>query len=143
MLEHVVARAIITDDEGRVLLGLRARGQGANQWALVGGKPDNSETPVATIKREVSEELGVGFEPVFYLQRVDDITDPQHPWHVYYFTGHVLGEITIKEDEIKEVKYFSKEEVMALDIAFDHKERLLDFFKSHLSSASPQQDDTI
>ncbi len=130
MLERVVTRAIITNDKGEVLLGLRARGHGAKQWALVGGKPDENETAVEALKREVYEELGVGFEPKFYLERVDDTTDPQQPWRVYFFTGQVLGEITLKKDEIEQVNYFSRDEVATLDIAFDHKQRLIEFFDS-------------
>lgn len=129
--ERVVTRAIIQDEQNRVLLGLRARGHGANQWALVGGKPDKGEKLEDAIVREVSEELGADFVNTrFYLEKVDNDTDPQNPWRVIFYTGELAGNITIKKDEILEIRYVSKEDLDKLDIAFDHKDRLLEFFTS-------------
>jgi 8-oxo-dGTP diphosphatase len=129
-----VTRAIIVDTKRRALLGKRAGGIGAGQWALFGGKPDDGEHKIAAVIREVREEIGLDFAPDFYLTMLDDVTDPEKPWLVTFYTGQAIGVIVIKEDEISEVGYFSREEIEELDIAFDHKERLLDFFDQDYSS---------
>jgi len=129
MAEREVTRAIILDDKDRVLLGKRSRGMGANQWALVGGKPDKDETKEETIVREVREELGVEFTPTFYKEEVDTATDPIHPWHVYFYTGGIKGTLQPKEDEISEAVYVGSNDLANYDIAFNHRERLEEFFR--------------
>lgn len=54
-LIHTVA-AVIRDHAGRVLL-VRKRGSGI--FIQPGGKPEPDEAPLATLLRELSEELGV------------------------------------------------------------------------------------
>ena len=51
------AHAVITDDEGRVLL-LQAT-YGARAWGLPGGALDHEETVHDALRRECLEELGV------------------------------------------------------------------------------------
>ena len=132
-MERLVTRAIILDENKRVLVGKRAKDAGANQWALVGGKPEEDETLIDAVGREVEEELRVKFVNVqFYLERVDSDTDPISPWRVHFFTGKIIGTINPKVDEILEVMYISQEDLDKFDIAFDHRERLKEFFKSVL-----------
>jgi 8-oxo-dGTP pyrophosphatase MutT (NUDIX family) len=56
------------------LLTLRASGLRAhsNQWALPGGRCDESETPVAAASRELHEELGLELGPADVLGTLDD-----------------------------------------------------------------------
>jgi ADP-ribose pyrophosphatase YjhB (NUDIX family) len=56
----IVTRAIILNNEGKVLLGKRARTDsiGSGQWAILGGKPDPGETFEQAIVREVYEGQG-------------------------------------------------------------------------------------
>jgi 8-oxo-dGTP diphosphatase len=61
-----VMRAIIEDNEGRVLLVKRPPGSTAEGlFHLVGGKPNQGETEIETVKREVREELGIEIDPLF------------------------------------------------------------------------------
>ena len=56
---HVVAGAI-ADAEGRVLIAQRPRGRHmAGRWEFPGGKLAAGEDPVAGLRRELAEELGV------------------------------------------------------------------------------------
>ena len=48
--------AVVRDDEGRILLQLRAR---EGEWGLPGGAVDPGETPAEAIAREVREETGI------------------------------------------------------------------------------------
>lgn len=125
----VVARAIITNEQGQVLLGRRTRGMGEGQYALIGGKPDQGETPTEAVIREVKEELGLDFEPTLIIDSVDAETDSANPWKTYFFTGTSSGIIHLKEDEISDIVFISEGDLDNLDIAFDHKERLRDFFR--------------
>ena len=48
--------AVVTDDEGRILLGQRAD---SGRWALISGILEPGEEPAVAIAREVKEETGV------------------------------------------------------------------------------------
>ncbi len=124
----IVTRAFIQDNEGRILLGRRARGHGVGQFALVGGKPDAGESNDRAIEREVFEELGLKFIPVFYSAVRDTHFDSLYPWEVYYYTGEVTGNLNPKTDEITEVIYVGQSDLDNVDIAFDHRDRLREFF---------------
>ncbi len=123
-----VVRAIIVDEEGKVLLGKRASGDFVGKWALVGGRPEEGEVPNETIIREVKEELGVDFDPKFYYVETDKESIPGQFWNVIYFTGSISGEINLN-DEIGEVKFVTVNDLNNLDIAYDHKEKLVGFFR--------------
>lgn len=126
----VVTRAIILVD-GKVLLGRRARGMGANQYALVGGKPDPGETLEETIVREVQEEIGVSFKNIKFWKAELGTTSVSkaEPWNVYYFYGDMEGSPKLKPDEILDVIYVGKDDLSDVDVAFDHKAILVEFFE--------------
>lgn len=139
-MKNIVTRAIILDATDRVLLGLRAPNQwGANQWALIGGKPNlgeikDSENPTSdelktTIIREVKEELGLDFQPEF-VKEILDKTDTNKPWTVFIYKGLAFGEPILDINEITEIKYFNKNELEGLDLAFNHRDLLNDFFNN-------------
>ena len=52
-------RAVVINDEGEVLL-VRPHGYREGEWTLAGGGVENGESPVAAMRRELSEELGIG-----------------------------------------------------------------------------------
>lgn len=53
------ATSIILDGEGRILLVLRNREPGKNEWALPGGFVETGESPVEAARRELEEETGI------------------------------------------------------------------------------------
>ena len=56
MALNVSIKAVLRDDEGRVLLGRNPRGE----WELLGGRPDPEDTsPQETLRRELLEEAGL------------------------------------------------------------------------------------
>ncbi len=127
-VEKIATRAVIVIDN-KVLLGKRGRGSGENKYALIGGKPEGSETPENTIVREVEEETGLTFtNPVLWKEIFDSQSVPGEHWHIYFFTGVATGELKLNKDEILDIIYVSKEDLSTVDIAFNHKEILTAFF---------------
>lgn len=124
----VVTRAFIENEEGAVMLGKRTKGAGAKQWALIGGKPNEGEELSETVVREVKEETGLDFEPLYIGKIIDASFDADSPWHVYLFKGKATGELNLDLDEILEIIYVTKADIDGLDIAFNHKDLLLEFF---------------
>ena len=58
-----VAAAVITGPDGRFLLGQRPAGKVyAGYWEFPGGKIEPGEAPLAALKRELHEELGIEVE---------------------------------------------------------------------------------
>jgi len=128
MKERVVTRAIIVKN-GKVLLGKREHGQGVNKYALIGGKPDEDETLEQCMVREVREEIGLEFtNPVLIRKIFDDESVPGERWWVYFFKGGAEGDLLLKADEVLEVIYVSRRELGEVDIAFNHREILEEFF---------------
>ena len=56
----VIVAAIITDDEGRLLL---VRKRGTDRFMQAGGKIDAGETPATALMRELGEELAIEVLP--------------------------------------------------------------------------------
>lgn len=129
MAERVAARAIVENNFGEVLISQRSPNDraGAGLWNLSGGKVDDGESPEEAVAREIGEELDCKFLDIKLYLVHTDITDPQNPWTTYYFTGRMVGEIKFN-DEIVEVRYVSAKQLDEIKFAFDHKERLMDFF---------------
>jgi 8-oxo-dGTP pyrophosphatase MutT (NUDIX family) len=132
-MNKVVTRAIILVKE-KVLLGKRARGNGVNQYALVGGKPEDKETLEETIVREVNEELGILFKNIkLWKEEIDKKSVPGELWNVYYFYGVGEGCLSLKKDEILDVIYVGKDDLSKYNIAFDHRSILEEFFEEAIS----------
>ncbi len=55
-----IVAAVILNDSGNVLL---VRKRGTTAFMQPGGKPDEDETQVGALEREIFEELGCGLEP--------------------------------------------------------------------------------
>ena len=69
--------AVVTDDDGRVLLCRMApdRGVFPGQWALPGGGVEPGERLEAALRREVREELGIDLEAAAPLLFKDDVLE--------------------------------------------------------------------
>ncbi|MFJ9041235.1 NUDIX hydrolase [Streptomyces sp. NPDC102406] len=81
-LRHSV-RAIVLDEDDRILLCRFAIPEPAGTvvWAAPGGGIEQGETPLAALRRELWEEVGLAVR-----------TDPPHVWHQEVVApGHAVG----------------------------------------------------
>jgi len=114
------ASAIVTDDDGRLLLHRRSDN---NRWALPGGAMDIGETIARCAEREVQEETGLTVE----AHRIVGVySDPDHVFA--YSDGEVRQEFSVcfacrimtgnisKSDESLEVKFWPVEDLDTLDM---------------------------
>ena len=122
----VPATAALVVARGRVLLARRARPPYAGTWDLPGGFLEAGETPLAGVRRELREELGVG---VRTTALVDFTTDR------YGLRGFAVLTIVYRvtptsskvraKDDVSEVRWFRPRDLPFRDIAFPGLRRFL------------------
>ncbi|MFI1013495.1 NUDIX domain-containing protein [Streptomyces sp. NPDC020965] len=122
----VAASAVVTDDQGRVLLQRR---RDNDLWALPGGGMDLTDSLPGTAVREVREETGLHIE---ITGLVGTYTDPRHiiaytdgevrrQFNVC-FTARVTGGALAISDESTELRFVAPEDIDALPM--HHTQRL-------------------
>jgi NAD+ diphosphatase len=101
---------LVTDDEGRALLG-RQPVWPAGRWSTLAGFVEPGETIEQAVRREVMEEAGVRVGEVRYFG--------SQPWPLpaslmLGFVGRAEStEIRVDDDEIEDARWFTREEVVA------------------------------
>lgn len=98
------AMAIIRDNR---LLVVRKRG--SRDYLMPGGKPEEKETPVEALARELKEEVDCSFDAasLTFLGRFEDFTsDGKAKVSIELFSGELMGEPKASS-EIEELKWIS------------------------------------
>lgn len=115
----VTASALIMNDEGRFLLGLRAHWKSAwpNHWDIIGGHIESGEVPEEAMVREVFEETGVTPTSYRWLaclpeRRPDLNGNSLH--HIYLVTAWEGGNPRNECDEHTELRWLLPEEMAKL-----------------------------
>lgn len=89
----------LTDNLGRILLGVRKGSHGANRWGAPGGNIEAGEKIFDTAKRETFEETGVEIGEITFL----GVTFDHFPEkNTTYFTYHVAAKILSGTPVVKE-----------------------------------------
>lgn len=129
----IAVRAILLDENNRVLLVKRAKGVFAeDKWCLPGGKPNPDEEMIDAVKRETMEEVSISFEPRYVIGVENPDVSTGAKWFTHYFEGRIPEDymgLGLNEEENQAVAFFSAGELVLLDIAFDHREILEEYFK--------------
>lgn len=125
-MKFIVSAGGILLKDKRILLIKRAPQKKSfpNCWGLPGGKIEDSDTSVeAGATREVKEETNLDF---FNLKRLGfyeycfrdrDIVSVSH-----LYLGDFRGDEKPQKEEVSEMRWYSYEEAISLDLAFRAKE---------------------
>lgn len=101
---------LVTDDEGRALLG-RQPSWPEGRWSTLAGFVEPGESIEQAVRREVREETGVGVGAVSYFG--------SQPWPLpaslmLGFVGHADStDIRVDDDEIEDARWFTRDDVRA------------------------------
>jgi len=96
-----------------------------NMWDIPGGKVEDNETPIETIRREMMEEMSIkdlGEIQLFKIITSENITD-------YIFWKRldlITSEIDLQEGQ--RVEYFDLEKIRKTKLAFNYNKVLEEFF---------------
>jgi 8-oxo-dGTP diphosphatase len=114
--------ALLVDEQGRVLLGLRTPHKKAwpDHWDAIGGQVEPGETHEQAMIREVREEIGV--VPLAF-QRLASVAEPRPDLYgesiatIYAVTSWSGGEPYNASDEHVRIGWFGEEQLAALNLA--------------------------
>ena len=124
------SRAIIHDDERRLLLGKQTTGLSAGKWSFIGGRDGGSELVRLAAARHVREQTNLEFVYARLFRKLDYDED-QDPlgriWNIAYLVGTAVGDLVLNE-EVSEVGYFERGEIVQLPLAFGHDEIVAEYF---------------
>jgi len=123
---------ILVNEEGKIFLQKRATRMKAfpNFWGLVGGWMDWGETAEESLKREAMEEIGVEIGVIKFIGKYYD-TKGRHPTKTSIALPHICKIISgvpkvNQVEEVQDIGWFTPEEVLKMDLAYDHKQMLKD-----------------
>jgi 8-oxo-dGTP pyrophosphatase MutT (NUDIX family) len=129
----VAASAVVTDDDGRILLQRRTDN---DLWALPGGGMDMTDSLPGTAVREVKEETGLDVE---ITGLVGTYTDPRHiiaysdgevrrQFNVC-FTARIVGGSLEISDESTELRFVDPSDIDELPMHHTQRLRLRHFLE--------------
>jgi len=130
------ASAIVTDDQGRILLQRRADNQ---LWSIPGGRMEVGETIAQTAVREVEEETGLQVEPE---RLVGTYSNPNHvveygdgeirqQFSICFACHPVGGQLASSTDESLEVGFFTPAEIEDLPMHPSIRLRIAHYLEHH------------
>jgi 8-oxo-dGTP diphosphatase len=130
------ASALLVDAEGRVLLTRRARDPGEGLWDLPGGFLEEGEDALATLARELREELGVGVEPGRLIGSLPDRYGDGGPWTInFYWEGRIASGEPAPADDVADARWFLRDELPPKgEFAFRNTVGILEFWGARFRS---------
>lgn len=109
----MVVMIVIQNSEEKFLMQKRVPRKGGD-WGVTGGHPKFGESPKEGIITEVKEELGVDISNQ-KIEKFDYGCDGKDCYIMYYTTMDLsVEDMTLQEDELTEVKWFSIEELQSM-----------------------------
>jgi len=124
----MVVMIAIENSNGEFLMQKRSENKGGD-WGVTGGHPKKSETPIEGIVTEVKEELGIDINPNEVIE-FNSGCDGKDCYRMYYIKKDInLNDITIQEEELTEVRYFSMKELEGMVNNNELNEDQVAFFK--------------
>lgn len=106
----MVVMVVIRNSKGEFLMQKRVESKGGD-WGVTGGHPKAGETPIEGIITEVKEELGLDFSKEKFIE-YNSGCDGIDCYKMYFVTKDIsINDITIQEEELTEVRWFSMDEL--------------------------------
>jgi 8-oxo-dGTP diphosphatase len=122
------AGIIFLNSNNEVLLLLRDNNQSIpypSMWDIPGGKVEKNEIPEETVKREMKEEMEIsdlGEIKLFNIFTSENLTD-----YIFWKRFDIIPE-DVKLQEGQKIKYFNREQIRDMKLAFNYNEVLEKFF---------------
>jgi len=121
--------ALIVDKE-KVLLVKRNSDPFNGKWIMPGGHIEEGEKDSDAVVREVKEEVGLKIKPEYfgnYNEHYEKIG-----WNaiISVFTVKIIGkkEVKINKKEASDFSWYGFDELEGLDMGFDHKKIIFEYF---------------
>ena len=106
----MVVMVVIRNSAGKFLMQKRVERKGGD-WGVTGGHPKSGESPIEGIITEVKEELGLDFSHENFIE-YDSGCDGKDCYKMYFVQKDIsIKDITIQEEELSEVRWFSMNEL--------------------------------
>jgi 8-oxo-dGTP diphosphatase len=113
--------AVVTDPEGRVLMGRRGPEVAApGRWSLPGGFVSFGEDPTDALSREVAEETGLSISTARLLDASLNAADPAKPVVVLTYAVEVVG-TAAPDDDLTELGWFELDALPPLAFELDRE----------------------
>ena len=110
---NIIVNIIIKNSSDEFLIQKRVPKKGG-QWALTGGHPKAGETSLDGIKSEVREELGLNVDNENIILFTTLIIQ-NHFIDLYYLKKDInIGDLCFQKDEVDDVKWATKDEILSL-----------------------------
>lgn len=124
-MKHTVGAII--ESNGKILLMKRNHKPFNQFWGIPGGHIDKGETAEQAVIREVKEETNLDFEPKFFVEAEEYFEEED--WHASatFFTGKGKGDVKISQEHT-EFKWFTQDQIKKMQLAFNHKKILDEYF---------------
>ncbi len=115
----LAAGAVVRDDDGRVLLVLRARDPSRGRWSIPGGRVEPGETLEQAAAREVLEETGLRVAVGAELWQLTIPAGDGREFEVHDFAATVVDGTLIPGDDAADARWVRADELAALPLTAD------------------------
>lgn len=132
------ASAVVSDDQGRVMLSRRATDPQAGKWDLPGGFVEEGEHPLDSLRRELEEEAGIGLREEellgIWIDQYEYKRRTVYTFNVYY-AARIDSGTPEPADDVAELRFFAADEVPVAELAFGHIEDVLSAWRARQEHA--------